>query len=202
MQELRYYVRRDAGVPLRCGAGGFQEKANIVEVKDNMGLRYEEVSERAVEMLLDIKVKYFPELKNAKIKLLFDLKKRLSGGRLVVGHIIRTNDLLRHLTMDEAEAMEGYDYIIVLDKLCWENIPDDDRIKILRHELRHTFVDIEAEKSPYKLQNHTINDFYEEVELNQDNPRWRDRVAAVAESIYEQQKEAKGGKGRKKGSNR
>ncbi len=164
-----------------------------------MGLRYEEVSERALEMLREVKAKYFPELKNAKIKLLFDLKKRASGGRLIVGHIMRTNDLLRHLTKDEADTMEGYDYIIVLDKLCWENISDSDRVRILRHELRHTFVDIEAEKNPYKLQNHSINDFYEEVELNQEDPRWRDRVAAVAESIYEQQKEANAGKGKKKG---
>lgn len=168
---------------------------------DKMGLRYEEVTEKVVELLRDVKVKYFPELKNAKIKVLFDRKKRQAGGRLVLGRIMRTNDLLRHLTKDEAEATEGYDYIITLDKLCWENIPDEDRIRILRHELRHTFVDIESADNPYKLQNHSINDFYEEVDLNQDNPRWRDRVAAVTESVYEQQREtnAGGGKTKKKG---
>jgi hypothetical protein len=162
-----------------------------------MGIRYQEVSERALELLREVKAKYFPELKNAKIKVLFDVKKRQAGGRMVLGRIMKTNDLMRHLTKEEADAAEGYDYIITLDKPCWENIPDEDRIRILRHELRHTFVDIEAEANPYKLQNHSITDFYEEVDLNQDNPRWRDRVAALTESIYEQQKEATG-KGKKK----
>jgi hypothetical protein len=175
----------------------------FLEVIDKMGLRYEEVSEKVTEMLRDVKAKYFGELKNAKIKVLFDLKKRQAGGRLVLGRIMRTNDLLRHLTKDEAEAMmEGYDYIISLDKLCWESIPDEDRTRILRHELRHTFVDIEAEANPYKLQNHSITDFYEEVDLNQDNPRWRDRVASLTESIYEQQRESVSGKGKKKGDGR
>jgi len=163
-----------------------------------MGIRYQEVSEEALELLRDVKVKYFPELKNAKIKVLFDVKKRQAGGRLELGRIMKTNDLVRHLTKEEADGAEGYDYIITLDKTCWENIPDDDRIRILRHELRHTFVDIEAESNPYKLQNHSITDFYEEVDLNQDNPRWRDRVAALTDSIYEQQKEATTGKGKKK----
>ncbi len=165
-----------------------------------MGLRYTEVTDHVMDILHEIRAQYFLELKNAKIKVLFDLKKRQSGGALVMGRIMRTNDLLRHLTIDEAEAIEGFDYIIALDKVCWDNITDKDRAKLLRHELRHTFFDIESEKTPYKLQSHSINDFYEEVELNQDDPRWRERIAAVAESVYEQQKEAreKDGKGRQK----
>jgi hypothetical protein len=163
-----------------------------------MGLRYEEVTEMVLHMLKEVRARDFTELKNAKIKVLFDLKKRKSGGRIVLGRIMKTNDLIRHLTRDEVEVMEGYDYIVTLDKKCWENIPDEDRVRILRHELRHTFYDIEAEKDPYKLLSHSISDFYEEVEINQKDPRWRERVGTLTEDIYEQEKEARTEKKKKK----
>ncbi len=108
-----------------------------------MGLRYEEVTEEVKKLFGEVQAKYFPELKNAKIITLFDVKKRASGGRVVLGRIMRTNDLLRHLTKDEAVAIEGYDYIITLDKEGWNAIGDADRVRLLRHELRHTHYDID-----------------------------------------------------------
>jgi predicted metallopeptidase len=164
-----------------------------------MGLRYEEVNEEVMSVLKEVKSEYFPELKNAKIKVLFDIKKRKSGGRVVLARIMKTNDLLRHLTIDEADAMEGYDYIITLDKTCWDSIIRDDKIRIVRHELRHTCFDIESEENPYKLLDHSISDFYEEVEYNRDDPRWRERLATVVEDIYEQRKEARQDSKKKKG---
>jgi hypothetical protein len=154
-----------------------------------MGLRYEEVTDDVRHTFNEVQIKYFPELKNAKIITLFDLKKRQSGGRVVLGRIVKTNDLLRHLTRDEAEAVEGYDYIITLDKQGWDAIADADRVRVLRHELRHAYYDIESEENPFKLIDHSITDFYEEVELNKDDPRWRERVATVVADIYEQLKE-------------
>ena len=156
-----------------------------------MGLRYEEVNEEVMSVLKEVKSEYFPELKNAKIKVLFDIKKRKTGGMVILARIMKTNDLLRHLTIDEADAMEGYDYIITLDKTCWDSIIRDDKIRIVRHELRHACFDIESEENPYKLLDHSISDFYEEVEYNKDDPRWRERLATVVEDIYEQKKEAR-----------
>ncbi len=159
-----------------------------------MSIRYEEVPDYALGLLSTVRERYFPELRNAKIKLLFDTKKRRSGAQMVLGRIMKTNDLLRHLTKDDIEAVEGYDYIIALDKLCWDNISDTDRIRILRHELRHTYIDLDSVTNPYKLQNHSILDFYEEVELNKDDPRWRERVATLVEAVYEQQKDGEVGR--------
>jgi hypothetical protein len=168
-----------------------------------MLLRYEDADDQVMSLLNRIVARSFTELTNAKIKVIFDLKKRKSGGHMVLGRIMKTNDLLRHLTRDEVEILEGYDYIISLDKMCWESIDEADRIRIIRHELRHTYVDLESEASPYRLQNHSILDFYEEVELNKDDPRWRERVADLASSIYEQKKDEvtdeKGFKRTKKG---
>ena len=163
-----------------------------------MGLRYDDVNEHVLDLLKEVRSQDFPELVNAKIKVLFDLKKRKSGGMVILARIIKTNDLMRHLTKNAVDVNEGYDYIVTLDKKCWENITDLDRVKILRHELRHTFYDIDSDDNPYKLLNHSISDFYEEVEINKNDPRWRERVATLTEDIYEQEKEARAEKKRKK----
>jgi hypothetical protein len=163
-----------------------------------MALRYEDVTDTVMEMFRRVKSQYFPELKNAKIKVLFDLKKRKSGGQVVIGRIVKANDLIRHLTKN-GNAEEGYDFIITLDKKCWDHITDEDRMKILRHEMRHTSYDLESEDNPYKLVDHSILDFYEEVEMNQGDPRWRERVAILTEDIYEQEKEARLEKKKKAG---
>jgi hypothetical protein len=154
-----------------------------------MGLRYEDVTDDVTDMLRDVRAQHFPELKNAKIKVLFDLKKRCSGGRITLGRIMKTNDLLRHLTIDRVDPIEGYDYIITLDKTCWEVIEKEDKVRIVRHELRHAYFDIDSDENPYKLVDHSILDFYEELETNSADPRWRERVGAVTEDIYAQRKE-------------
>lgn len=152
-------------------------------------LRYEAVNDDVLDLFGELKMKSFPELRNAKISLLFDQKKRAKGGRLELACIKRPNELIRHFTKDEAVSIEGFDYIIILDKVCWESIDDADRTRILRHELRHTYYDIESEANPYRLIDHSISDFYEEVELNRDDPKWRERIGAMTESIYEQMRE-------------
>jgi hypothetical protein len=154
-----------------------------------MGLRYEEVTEEVMDLLKEVRSEYFPELKNAKIKMLFDLKKRSSGGRITLGRIMKTNDLLRLLTIDRVDPIEGYDYIITLDKTCWDVIEKADRERIVRHELRHAYFDIDSEENPYKLVDHSILDFYEELDANKDDPRWRERVGSLTDGIYEQKKE-------------
>lgn len=162
--------------------------------------RYEEVTDSVLDALREVRREFFPELVNAKIKVLYDTKKRVHAGKIVLACILKPNDLIKHLTTDEKVGLEeGYDYIIVLDKLCWENSYVLDRERILRHELRHTFFDIEAENNPYKLIDHDITDFYAEVELNAADPRWHQRLASLTADIYEQKKdEAKDAKKRGK----
>lgn len=165
-----------------------------------MNNRYEEVTESVTEMLRRVQDAYFPELVNAKIKALFDKKKRISGGQFTLACILKPNELIKHFTSDERLGLDdGYDYIIIIDKVCWENAGHIDRERMIRHELRHTFFDINADDNPYKLIDHSVSDFYEEMELNRDDPKWKLRLASVMESIYEQQKEdaKRRGKGRK-----
>ena len=154
-----------------------------------MPTRYEDAPEEVETLLRKIRFEHFPELVNAKIRVLFDLKKRGSKGMVCLGRIVKANDLIRHLTTDKGLA-EGYDYIITLDKVCWDNIANGDREKIIRHELRHTFFDIESEDNPYRLIDHDITDFYAEVEVNRDDPKWRERCASLTADIYDQMKDS------------
>jgi hypothetical protein len=134
-------------------------------------------------MIRAVRAEHFPELRNAEILVLFDKKKRMSGGALVLGRIQKTNDLIKKLSDEVVD--EGYDYIMYLDKKMWESSADMDRERVIRHEFRHCFVDLDARGTPYKLIGHTIEDFYEEVELNDDDQRWRLRLGEVTYAAYD-----------------
>jgi hypothetical protein len=50
---------------------------------------------------------------------------------------------------------------------------------------------VENEKDPFKLRPHEVEDFFEEIDLNASDPRWSERVATMAEALYDQEKEDK-----------
>jgi len=141
------------------------------------------------EMLHAIRAEHFPALRNAKIKVLYDLKKSVKAGVITLAKIVRPNDLIKHFTKDEARDMNGADYIIVVDKVCWTSIGDEDRARIIRHELQHAYFDIEADE-PYKLVDHDVTDFHAEIIANQGDPKWRERCASLTSAIYAQMKES------------
>jgi hypothetical protein len=145
--------------------------------------RFENVDQETVDFIREIIGKDFERLVNAKIKILFDTKKRKSGGNYTLGRMQKANDLIRTLTFDETED-EGYDYILYLDKVVWSSIDEKDKERLVRHELCHCDVDFEKD-NPYALKDHEITDFYSEIEYNKDDPRWAERIAVVAEQIYE-----------------
>jgi len=149
--------------------------------------RYEDVSQDVLDMVTEVRREWFPDLRNVKIKVLFDIKKKMSNGYMVLGRIQKTNDLLRYLTVDES-LNDGFDYIMYLDRMAFRWIEDNDKIRIIRHELRHIFIDIEA-NNPYKIIPHDIEDFAEEIEFNSDDVRWKSRVVEVALSQYENESE-------------
>lgn len=151
-------------------------------------MRYEEVTEQENVLFREVRNEFFQELTGAKIKLLFDNKKKKSGEKYVLARIQKPNELTRYFTIDEADDDEGFDYIIFLDHLLWYNINDTDRKRLLRHELQHTNVDIDS-NNPWKVRGHTVEDFYEEIERNSDDPRWGERLAFLLEDLYERERE-------------
>ncbi len=153
-------------------------------------IRFEDVTEDVIRLANDIQTKYFPELVNVKIKYLFDLKERTSGGKTTLGMCHKTDDIEKLLSAEEARDEDGYQYIITLDKIAYMNIEDVDRIRLLRHELRHVLYLGDEAKQSYKIYPHDVTDFITEIELNADDPRWAMRVASLASNIYEQMKDA------------
>ena len=149
--------------------------------------RFEDVTEDVIDLVEYVRKEWFPELGSAKIKIMFDLKKRLSVGKVVLARIQKSNEIMRYLTTEEADSEEGFDYFLYIDKMCWNNCEDGDKIRLLRHEFSHSWCDINTSNNPWKLQGHEISDFHAEIERNQDDPRWAERCAELTLSLYEGQ---------------
>ena len=147
--------------------------------------RYEDSPQEVADFAEQVRARYFPELARARIAVLFDLRRRKSRGNWILASIHKPNELTKHFTKSNLNP-SGLDYVIVLDKAVWAEIQEQDRIRIVRHELRHTFYDLEAKGDPYKLVGHDVEDFWTEIDLNKDDPRWRIRVSEIAESVYDQ----------------
>ncbi len=163
-------------------------------------MRYADCGIDVVKLVEEVQDKYFQDLRSAKIKCIFDTKLRKSKGRVVLSTIRKTNELLRHLTIEEAKAEKGFDYILTVNKKAWELTSDIDKERLIRHELRHSNVLHEDVKDPYKIVDHDIQDFVEEVKLNVDDPGWANRVSILILDVYEQEREAakEAKKGKKK----
>lgn len=147
--------------------------------------RYTEATQDVLDLMGEIVEEYYPQLVNCHIKVLMDGKKRKSKGRYTFASIKKTNDKEKYLSADNYVS-EGYDYIMIIDGNIYENITLEDKKRIIRHELRHVYYDSEA-KNPYKMQDHDIQDFREEIRLNRDDPDWDIRVFDIACSIYEEE---------------
>lgn len=148
-------------------------------------MRFEEAPDEVYEIMNVVREANFPELAGCNVKVVFDLKKRMSGGKLVLGSLQKPNELLRFFTIDEVGNDEGYDYLMRVDKKAWTEIMTaEDKKRLLRHELRHSDVDFDS-TNPYKIRGHSIEDFYSEIPLNADEPRWSERVGQATLSSYE-----------------
>lgn len=147
--------------------------------------RYEDCNENLVEVFLDVLEERFQRLAYLKFKLIFDTKKRISKGNMILADIALTSDKIKFFTKDDV-AIDGYDYVITVDKKAWELASDEDKRRIISHELRHVFID---DKGNCKLIGHEIEDFYEEIRFNQDDPEWSRNLSRLVRDVYEQEKE-------------
>jgi len=146
--------------------------------------RYEDSDESLVEVFLNVVEEHFPQLQYLKFKLIYDLKQRVSKGRLVLASIETASPKIKYLSKDKI-AIDGYDLLLIVDMKAWEVASADQRAKLIRHEMRHVQID---ETGGVKLVGHEIEDFHIEVKLNQDNPEWRMQLATLTRDMYEQEK--------------
>jgi len=146
--------------------------------------RYEDSDDGMTEVFLNVLEEHFQQLQYLKFKLIYDLKQRVSKGRLVLASIETASPKIKYLSKDKI-AIDGYDLLLIADQKAWEVASSDQRAKLMRHELRHVQID---ETGMVKLVGHEIEDFHIEVKLNKDNPEWRMQLAMLTRDMYEQEK--------------
>lgn len=151
--------------------------------------KFEEVPEDVTTMMSKLVKESFPVLLNARIKMLFLMNKKTSSGGLVLGTMCKSTPREYYLTSSPA-GDDGWNYIMILDGNVFPALDEQDQKRIIRHELNHAHIDLEA-NDPFKVVGHEIEDFFKEIEYNKEEPKWKDRVFAIADQVYEQIEEAK-----------
>ncbi len=147
-------------------------------------LRFEEATEEAGKVLAKVRGETFQLIDKAHIKLLFDTKMRKHGTGLILGRICKPDDLLKFFTRrEDREHIEYFDYVITLDKVAWGLAADVDKVRIVRHELRHVFHDADA-TDPWKLWPHDVEDFRIELRENEDDPDWGVNLMVKTRAAY------------------
>jgi len=149
-----------------------------------MGNRYLDCSEDLVEVFISVMEQRFPALGYLKFKLVFDTKKRVSKGRLTLASIEVASEKIKYFSKDNV-AVDGYDYVIIVDNKAWELASDADKRRLMSHELRHVFID---ESGRCKTVDHDVQDFAIEIKANEDDPDWGKKLVRLVTDVYEQEK--------------
>ena len=149
-------------------------------------MRYEPVTDEVNDLCANIRMERFEQLFEANFICVFDNKKKTSDGKIVVARIKKMNDELKFFTMEDNG--EKYHYIIFIDKEVWNVLEDNDKTRVITHELYHCEIDFDK-KNPYGLRDCEIQTFYQEIEDNREDPQWAERINVVAESIYDPENE-------------
>jgi len=148
-------------------------------------MRYEDANEQLISVFNEVLADKFPTYNYLNFKLVFDLKKRVKGGKFIIASIETTSPKIKYLTTDKT-AEEGYDFILYINSKAWEFASDKDKRRIITHELRHIFVD---GTDKLKLVGHEIEDFYAEIKANVDDPEWASNLSTLAMDFYDQEKD-------------
>lgn len=150
--------------------------------------RYYDADDKAIKVLKDVINERFPELRPLRVKLIVDSKLKIDKLRdaPTFAYIKAANDVERFLTKSGMD-LNGIDYFVFINELVWNLADDINKKRIISHELRHAYVD--SESGACKLVKHDIEDFFVEIELNTDDPKWAAALGAVVIAKFEQMKE-------------
>lgn len=158
--------------------------------------RYMDCDESLVEVFLKVLEERFPQYGYLNFKLVYDLKKRIKKGLIIFATIETASPKIKYFSKDD-RALEGYDYVLIVDKKVWELSSDKDKERIISHELQHVFVDESGNK---KIVGHEINDFYQEIKRNEDDPEWARKLGILLRDVYDQESELAKANNSKKGA--
>jgi hypothetical protein len=133
------------------------------------------------QVFLEIIEEYFPALSSFSFGLLFREKLKKSKGGVILAEVCLPSKLLSYYAKND----EGnpFDFLVIFDEMAWACGKIPDRVKIMRHELRHIFI---SEKGKPMMVGHDFEDFHAEVELNIDDPSWGSNLVEVIVAAYGQ----------------
>jgi len=153
-------------------------------------IRFTDVDRDTETLVAEIIKKDFSHLVQAKIKIIFDIKKRKTMGQYVLGKLQKTNALIKYLTANESSDGTGFDYLLFIDETVFEAVDQKDKIRLIRHLLQYADIDYESD-NPFKTRKEEVITWFDEIEFNIEDPRWYERLQTIAESIYEAEDEEK-----------
>jgi len=133
---------------------------------------------------LDMIEKIFPELSGYSFGLLFREVIKKSRGGVILAEVCQPGKLLSYYAKNDNG--NPFDFLIIVDEMVWACANPEDKIRIMRHELRHINL---SEKGVPRLIGHDFQDFYVEVDLNKDNPSWCQHLIEVTLAGYNQVKD-------------
>ena len=148
-------------------------------------MRYEDADDSLNQVFNRVIAERFNSLQYLNFKLVYDTNKRMKVGQIVLASTEVASPKVKFFTMS-AQAEDGYDCIMFIDKKGWGLASELDRVRIISHELRHVYLD---EKGNPKILNHEISDFYAEIALNADDQEWARKLSTLVFDIYEQEKD-------------
>lgn len=134
-------------------------------------------------VFLDMIEKVFPELTGYSFGLLYREKIKKSKGGLILAEICQPTKLLSYFAKNDNG--NPFDFLIIVDEMAWCCAKECDRIRLMRHELRHVNI---SDKGVARLIGHDYQDFYKEVDINVDDPTWCQKLVEVILAGYNQVK--------------
>lgn len=155
-------------------------------------MTYTDVDSATLDLFNEVKEE-FPDVADAKFKVVFRDKKKGNDTRIIFAEICRFSPLVKHITTEIPEYEEdGLHYCVIIDQIAWECFSEQERRLILFHELCHCAVDFkESGEVVYGLRDHEVQDFYAVIKKAQElgDPEWSRRCAEVAVARHDEIKE-------------
>lgn len=129
--------------------------------------RYKEAPKSVDQIVRYMIRNRFQHLASATFIVLMDKKTKIQkpSNRITLASVKHSNEVERFLTKDYKEV----DYFIFISQMVWDLASRKDKRRIISHELRHCIID---DKDNYRIIEHDIEDFHEEIKLNRDDPKW------------------------------
>lgn len=145
--------------------------------------RFTDAPNEVTEKLNEVINSHFPSYNNCHFKVLMDSKRKKSKGKTVFASIKKADEKEKFFTSDNYNP-DGVNFIVFIDGNVWDNITDQDKERLLYHELCHIEYDPDS-NNPWKIKGHDFNGFEEEMRQFPDIfDTWKN-LTDIADSVYD-----------------